>query len=137
MNTASFIPNLQWSPWKQAGIILAIDILFILACLIFQLKGRTPWMLMQAPVLFFCCMNVMMGVFRDKISGFYYLFSIISFLIIVSLSVVFSKLISGEGLNIHRDFYTIIGLNTLFYFMILMISVLFRGIKYMLEHMDD
>lgn len=137
MNTASFTPNLQWPPWKQAGIIVVIDILFIIACLVFQLKGRTPWMLMQAPVLFFCCMNVMMGIFRDKIDVFYYLFSALSFLSIVGLSILISKWISGEGLSIHRDFYTIIGLNILFYFLVIVLSVLFRGIKYMLEHMDD
>jgi hypothetical protein len=123
------------TPLQQVFFIVAIQMAFVFFFLIAGVKGRNVWMVLQGPVLFYTCMTLMMGIFNQN-SKWYYLFSVLGYAAVMSVSVILSTFVSGDRLNKHGDFMNVLMLNTLFYFMMLIISVLYKGIKEFLENME-
>lgn len=135
MNSIQALYKGKLNPVQQVVFIGIIQLLFVLTFLMLGIKGRNVWMALQAPVLFYTCMTLMMGVFNQN-GKWYYLLSIGGYAIIFTLSFLLSTLISGEALDLQEGFINVLVLNTVFYFMLLMISVLYRGIKEFLEKME-
>lgn len=135
MISLQLISKGKLTPLQQVFFIVAIELIFVLIFLIAGMKGRDVWMVLQGPVLFYTCMTLMMGIFNQN-NKWYYLFSVLGFAAVMSVSVIFSTFVSGDRLNKHADFMNVLVLNTLFYFMMLIISVLYKGIKEFLENME-
>jgi hypothetical membrane protein len=120
------------TPLHQTAVILLLQVLLSLSFLLLHIEGRNVWMILQAPVLFYTCMTVMVGVFTNNIR-WYYPFSIAGFIIIFTASIYLSKWASGDELRTHADFLNVLVLNALFYILFLMASILYKGIKHFLE----
>jgi hypothetical membrane protein len=123
------------NPIQQILFICIMQMLFVLTFLLLGINGRNVWMALQAPVLFYTCMTIMIGIFNQN-GKWYYLFSIGGYALIFSLSILLSYIVSGEALSRQEGFINVLILNTVFYFMLLMISILYRGIKEFLEKME-
>jgi hypothetical membrane protein len=132
MNILSELYHKKITPLHQVGAILGLQAVLALSFLIFHVEGRNVWMILQAPVLFYTCMTIMVGVFTENVR-WYYLFSILGFAIIFTSSIVLSRQASGETIKQHIDFYNVLVLNVLFYFLFLMVSILYKGIKQFIE----
>jgi hypothetical membrane protein len=135
MNSLQALYKGKLNPFQQVAFIAIIQLLFVMTFLILGIKGRDVWMALQAPVLFYTCMTLMMGVFNQN-GKWYYLLSVAGYAMIFILSILLSSIISGEALSRQAGFINVLVLNTVFYFMLMMISILYRGIKEFLEKME-
>lgn len=132
MNLLQELYQKKITPLHQTGGILIFLLLLSGIFLLLNVHGRNVWMILQAPVLFYTCMNIMVGVFNDNVR-FYYPLSIFGFALIFSCSILLSKVISGESIRQHADFFNVLVLNAVFYLLFLMVSLLYKGIKHFLE----
>jgi hypothetical membrane protein len=135
MNLLQALYTGKLNPIQQILFIGIMQMLFVLTFLLLGINGRNVWMALQAPVLFYTCMTIMIGIFNQN-GKWYYLFSIGGYALIFSLSILLSYIVSGEALSRQEGFINVLILNTVFYFMLLMISILYRGIKEFLEKME-
>lgn len=135
MNLLQALYTGKLNPIQQILFIGIMQMIFVLTFLLLGINGRNVWMALQAPVLFYTCMTIMIGIFNQN-GKWYYLFSIGGYALIFSLSILLSYIVSGEALSRQEGFINVLILNTVFYFMLLMISILYRGIKEFLEKME-
>ena len=133
MNLSKGIFQTNLTPIHQTVLILLVQALLCIAFLLLGVKGRNVWMIFQVPVLFYTCMNMMMGVFGKHKMLIYYPLSILGFATVFAVSYVFSEQISGDNIRVHSDFFNVLVLNGLFYFLFLMISVVYKGVVQFLE----
>lgn len=125
----------ELNPITQGIISILIISLIAIICLIFGIKSTAVWSLMFTPLLLFCVINPVIGVFyKKKIS--YSLLSILILIVISYYAYFIGNTISDFSYKQTQELHFIAALVFIFYFMFISISLIFRGVLHLLQEID-
>ncbi|MDB5226476.1 MAG: hypothetical protein JWN78_669 [Bacteroidota bacterium] len=89
-----------------------------------------------SPIFFFIFYNPIIGVFQQKLLQ-YFTLSMIAFFSLVTYIYISGNFVSGSSFMQLEELHWMTKAVAIFYFMLNLICLLFRGIIYMLEQLDE
>ncbi len=124
------------SPFQQGAFILVLVTILSLGCLLFRQKNMVAWNLVLSPVFLFCFYNPIIGAFQQKLLQ-YSASSILTFILLNMYIYISGNFVSDFSYRDSDELHFITILVITFYFMFNMLCLLFRGILYMLDEVDN
>lgn len=124
------------NPFQQ-GIFAALLVTFIaLFCLIFHQNSMQAWDMLLTPILLFCFYNPILGAFQQKPLRYFGL-SVFVFISIAVYIYLTGNFISSFSYQQTGELHLFAVLIVVFYFLLNLLTLLFRGILYLLKHIDE
>jgi hypothetical protein len=107
-----------------------------LYCFIFNHTSMQAWNMVLSPIFLFCSYNPIIGVFHKN----WWRYTLYSFLVLLGVS--FYIYISGNFISVcsygnTEELQRLTALVFIFYFLLNLISIVFKAILYLLKHIDD
>lgn len=124
------------SPLQQGIVIMLLITLLTLGCMLFQLKSMLAWNLILSPLFLFCFYNPIIGAFQQKLLQ-YTGFSILTFILLAMYIYISGNFVSDFSYRQSDELHIMTLLVVLFYILLNFLCLLFRGILYMLEQIDN
>jgi len=124
------------SPLQQGIVIMLLITLLTLVCWLFQLKSMFAWNLILSPLFLFCFYNPVIGAFQQKLLQ-YTGFSVLTFILLAMYIYISGNFVSDFSYRQSDELHIMTALVVLFYLLLNLLCLLFRGILYMLEQIDN
>ena len=124
------------SPLQQGIVIMLLITLMTLVCWLFQLKSMFAWNLILSPLFLFCFYNPVIGAFQQKLLQ-YTGFSVLTFILLAMYIYISGNFVSDFSYRQSDELHIMTALVVLFYLLLNLLCLLFRGILYMLEQIDN
>jgi hypothetical protein len=130
------------SPYKQAGMVLALMLFLMLFAYIFELVGiskkdeMTPWIVAIAMVMFYSLMNCILSLSTKDEVG-YWLKSVLSFVVIIIVGVMVSWAISGLSIFDSKSLKWIFLVFTFVYLVLISILRFMKRIVRIAQKQDE
>ncbi len=124
------------NPLQQGIVIMLLITLMTLVCWLFQLKSMFAWNLILSPLFLFCFYNPVIGAFQQKLLQ-YTGFSVLMFILLAMYIYISGNFVSDFSYKQSDELHIMTALVVLFYLLLNLLCLLFRGILYMLEQIDN
>jgi len=124
------------SPFQQGIVILLLVTLISFLCLLFGQRSMQAWNMIVAPLFLFCFYNPILGAFQQKLLR-YIGSSVLTFFFIAIYIYISGNFVSDFSFRQSGELHLIFILVVLFFFLLNLLCLLFRGILYMLEQIDQ
>ena len=124
------------NPLQQGIVIMLLITLMTLVCWLFQLKSMFAWNLILSPLFLFCFYNPVIGAFQQKLLQ-YTGFSVLTFILLAMYIYISGNFVSDFSYRQSDELHIMTALVVLFYLLLNLLCLLFRGISYMLEQIDN
>lgn len=124
------------TPFQQGVIIILLVTVISLLCLLFGQKSMQAWNMIIAPLFLFCVYNPILGAFQQKLLH-YTGASVLAFIIISIYIYISGNFVSEFSFKQSGELHLIFILAVLFFFLLNLLCLLFRGILYLLEQIDN
>lgn len=126
----------HYGPLKQGALAFALVTLVSLICIVFHLHAMQSWNMMLSPMLLFSCYNPIIGAFRPHLLK-YVLLSMPVFVLLALYIFISGNFISDYAYKDSDELHLITVLIIVFYFLLNLVCLMFRGVLYMLESIDE
>ena len=123
-------------PFQQGAFVILLITFVSIGCLVFHQKSMFAWDLILSPIFLFCFYNPIIGAFQQKLLQ-YIGFSLLTFVLLIMYIYISGNFVSDLSYKETGELHFITVLVITFYFMFNMLCLLFRGILYMLEEIDN
>ncbi len=124
------------SPFQQ-GMLSALLVTFIsLFCLVFHQNSMQAWDMLLTPILLLCFYNPILGAFQQKPLQ-YFGISVLVFISIAAYIYISGNFVSTISYKQSGELHLFAVLIVVFYFLLNLLTLLFRGILYLLKHIDE
>lgn len=124
------------SPFQQ-GIMSALLVTLIsIVCLVFHQNSMQVWNMLLTPILLFCFYNPVLGVFQQKPLQ-YFGFSLLVFISIAAYIYISGNFISTFPYKQTVELHLFTALIVVFYMLLYLLTMVFRGILYLLKSIDE
>ena len=124
------------TPIRQGFFTLILITVVSLVCLVIGQKSVLAWNLIFSPIFLFCFYNPIIGAFQQKLLQ--YIGTSIVVFILLSAYIYFSgNFVSDFSYRQTDELHTITVLVVLFYFLFTILCLLFRGILFLLQEIDN
>ena len=124
------------NPLQQGIVIMLLITLMTLVCWLFQLKSMFAWNLILSPLFLFCFYNPVIGAFQQKLLQYTGL-SVLTFILLAMYIYISGNFVSDFSYRQSDELHIMTALVVLFYLLLNLLCLLFRGILYMLEQIDN
>ncbi len=124
------------NPLQQGIVIMLLITLMTLVCWLFQLTSMFAWNLILSPLFLFCFYNPVIGAFQQKLLQ-YTGFSVLTFILLAMYIYISGNFVSDFSYRQSDELHIMTALVVLFYLLLNLLCLLFRGILYMLEQIDN
>lgn len=131
------IPDFRtFNPIKQGAFILLFITLISISCFIIGQKSMLVWTLIMLPLILFCLYNPILGLFQQKMLQYYFQ-SVLTFLILLMYAYISGSFISEFPYLPSRELHILTFAVIVFYLVLHISCLLFRGILFILNDIDD
>jgi hypothetical protein len=132
----SFFDIRKIGPFRQGGLAMILVTIVTLFCFFFKIKTMQSWNMIFSPIFLYCCYNPILGAFREKWLP-YIAYSILVFLVLAMYIYVSGNFVSDFSYRHSDELHRMTVLAVIFYFLLNLLCLMFRGVLYLLETMDD
>lgn len=123
-------------PFQQGAFVMLLITIVSLGCLLFHQKSMLAWNLILSPIFLFCFYNPIIGAFQQKMLQ-YFAASILTFILLAMYIYISGNFVSDFSYRQSDELHIITVLVVTFYFMFNLLCLLFRGILFMLNEIDN
>lgn len=124
------------SPFQQGMLSALLVTLISIVCLVFHQDSMLAWDMLISPTLLFCFYNPVLGAFQQKPLQYFTKSTLIF------ISIAFYILFSGNFISVFSykqsgELHLFTALIIIFYLLMHLLTLIFRGILYLLTQIDD
>ncbi|MBK9328712.1 MAG: hypothetical protein IPM95_05190 [Sphingobacteriales bacterium] len=124
------------SPFQQGMLSALLVTLISIVCLVFHQDSMLAWDMLISPILLFCFYNPVLGAFQQKPLQYFTKSTLIF------ISIAFYILFSGNFISVFSykqsgELHLFTALIIIFYLLMHLLTLIFRGILYLLTQIDD
>lgn len=132
-----YLPDFkEIGPLQQGAFVILLITIVSLCCLLFHQKNMQAWNLILSPIFLFCFYNPIIGAFQQKLLQ-YFATSILTFILLAMYIYVSGNFVSDFSYKESDELHIITILVIAFYFMFNLLCLLFRGILFLLNEIDN
>lgn len=125
----------KFNPAFQVVFFIVVNLLAIGCTYLLKLDPATIWVVFQTILFFHSTSSIVLGIFTNNDPKLYYPVIILIFIIFFTLSKRIPTAVSRTSIDDLPHIQNFVLLNVLFFFVFLLASLLYRGMKQALEKM--
>lgn len=125
----------NYNPVHQFLIFMGIHLIAFASIYIFDVQPNNVWVIFQTILFLYGTSSIASGLFTNNIAQHYYPAIILSFVIFFFLGKKLALMSSHLELDEIKYMKNFVTLNLLFFFMLMLVSMIYRGVKQKLETM--
>ena len=127
----------NFGPLKQGALCMLLVTLFSLGSWILHVKSIQSWSIILSPIFIYSVYNPIIGAFREKKPWTYVAWSLLMFIVLGMYIYISGTFVSDISYRESDELHRFTALAIIFYFLVNILCLMFRGVIYMLEHMDE
>jgi hypothetical protein len=125
----------DYNPVYQFLIFMGIHLVAFASIYIFDVVPNNVWVIFQTILFLYAASSIASGLFTNNIAQYYYPAIIVSFIIFFFLGKKLAETASHLKLDEIQYMKNFVFLNILFFFLLMLVSMVFRFVKQKLETM--
>ena len=127
---------MSFNPLKQGAFTMLLITLVSLLCFLFHIRSMQAWNMILSPIFLFSSYNPIIGAFQQK-WGRYLAVSALVFVVLAMYIYISGNFVSQYSYRESDELHRFTALAIIFYFLLNLVCIMFRGVLYMLETIDE